>query len=236
MLMNKHYIHIFLMIPISFLVCCTTYSPQLELFSYLAHKAPIDEVCMNATTNYSGIKRNASALNEFVTPKDWQTNEYIRAAKVRGGCGVKFSSYSDTEVCQQAVNVVFRKIEWADTVMEYNYRWEWNKLAAKEARKRNLLCGVGTRVCGGYCSTDLNNSGSFTDELLCPAATTVLNGQRIWESRSPNLIYLAKRRQINCNVSNNQATRPTLNQTNLSVQKPLKDGSWKERVRKYFRK
>ena len=232
--MKKYYIHIFLIISIGVLGSCNTVSPTLKRSMYLMFDAPMDEVCINATTNYEEMSRNSSVSNEF---KQWSSStwQYIRAAKYRGGCGVEFSTFSDTELCNEAVATGVggtHTIEWADA--KGAHRWDWNEIAAKEARRRNLLCGVGTKYCAGWCSTNLKDSQSFNDELLCAAATKFRNAQRVWEERSPNLIFEAKRRQISCSVNSDKATAPEANQSNLSAQKPVNAGSWKERVRTYF--
>ena len=146
------------------------------------------------------------ATHDGFGKKEWRTGyykNYVKEAKQRGlTCGVKSTSIdktcsqdvlkcTPTELCEAATYKTNEITDWK--VGAY-------KKYVKEAKRRNISCGVNIRAKNDKtCKQDLLKC---TSAVLCEIATYNINGITGWkEGNYIKFVDEAKRRNISCGVS-----------------------------------
>jgi len=144
------------------------------------------------------------ATHDGFGKKEWRTGyykNYVKEAKQRGlTCGVKSTSIDKTcsqdvlkctpsELCDAATYTINKTTDWK--VGAY-------KKYVKEAKRRNISCGVKSTSNDKTCSQDVL---ICTPSELCDAASYTINGITGWKVGAyKKYVKEAKRRNISCGV------------------------------------
>ena len=137
-------------------------------------------------------------------------NSATETSSETGGYNETEKNYSNEELCWKATKTIGGKRVWN----QVNFNAQE---AVKEAKKRKLSCGVETQrkeKKPSQSNSITDNARSLNNERVCFFATTRSNknvsSKNTWEKTEKFLPYVkeAKRRGLNCNVTEIQVTKP----------------------------